>query len=186
MRPPRRRPIDEATFRGALDARGILREDALALPGLADAFTVFAQRTDSRVEVGEWRGHAERFFATRIGLTVDKRYDSQAETPSIDAARVVVAPVSGEGGTRTAWGRPREDDDIHAAEDAEARSGTRGLALLARRCAHVWLVEIEREDDRVALRLAAILAGVLLGPILAPGASLIFGPKTAREKLAAT
>jgi hypothetical protein len=178
------RPLDETTFRDALDARGILREGALALPGLADAFTVFAQRADSRFEIGEWRGHSERFFATRIGLTVEKRYE--AERPSIDAARVVIAPVGGEGGTRTAWGRPREDEDIRAAEDAETRSGTRGLALLARRCAHVWLVEVEREDDRVALRLAAILAGVLLGPILAPGASLIFGPKTAREKLAAT
>jgi hypothetical protein len=46
----------------------------------------------------------------------------------------------------------------------------------------MWILETEGDDDRVALRLAAILAGVLLGPILAPDGALI-GPKTARERL---
>jgi hypothetical protein len=172
------RTIDEATFREALDAHGIVRDGALVLPSREDAFTVFAQQADARIAFDEWRRHAERFLATRIGLTVDKRYDDVA--PQVDAARVVVAPASGPSETRVVWGRPRTDDDVHAAEDAD---GGGGLALLAKRCAHVWLVECERDDDRVALRLAAIVAAVALGPILAPGATALFGPKTARQRL---
>ena len=172
------RAIDEATFREALDARGILREGALAFPTRDDAFTVFAQRRDARIAIDEWRRHASQFLATRIGLTVDKRYDDDA--PRVDAARVVVAPRTGPSETRIVWGRPRIDDDVHAAEDVD---GGAGLALLAKRCAYVWLVECEGPGDRAALRLAAIMAGVLLGPILAPGGSALFGPKTARAQL---
>jgi hypothetical protein len=172
------RAIDEATFREALDGRGILREGALAFPARTDAFTVFAQRADARIAIDEWRRHAEQFLATRIGLTVDKRYDEAA--PRRDAARVVIAPSKGPSATRAIWGRPRVDDDVHAAEDAD---GGAGLAMLAKRCAYVWLVESEGADDRAALRLAAIMAGVLLGPILAPGGTALFGPKTARVQL---
>jgi hypothetical protein len=45
------------------------------------------------------------------------------------------------------------------------------------------MVECERDEDPVALRLAAIVAGVALGPILSPGGKRLFGPKTARQAL---
>ncbi len=173
------RAIDEATFREALDAHGVLRKGALAFPTRADVFTVFAQRDDARIVIDEWRRHAERFHATRIGLTVDKKYDDGA-APRVDAARVVIAPAKGASETRVLWGRPRDDDDVHAAEDVD---GGAGLAMLAKRCAYVWLVECEQADDRAALRLAAIVAGVVLGPILTPGGTELIGPKTARARL---
>ena len=59
-----------------------------------------------------------------------------------------------------------------------------GLALLARRCQAVWIVErADGEPDRLALLLSAILASVLLGPILDPARGELFGVKTARAKL---
>jgi len=173
------RAIDEATFREALDARGLLRDGALAFPPREDAFIVFAQQSDALITIDDWRRHAERFLATRIGLTVDKRYDEE-HAPRIDAARVVVAPHSAPSETRMLWGRPRTDDDVYAAEDAD---GGAGLALLAKRCGQVWMVEREHEDDSVALRLAAIVAGVTLGPILVPGGARLVGPKTAKQEL---
>lgn len=43
----------------------------------------------------------------------------------------------------------------------------------------------DRDDDTLALTLAAILASILLGPILDPRRSELFGVKTARRKLEA-
>jgi hypothetical protein len=172
------RAIDEARFRDALDPHGLLRENALALPPRDDAFIVFAQQSDARIAIDDWRRHAERFLSTRIGLTVDKGYGERP--PRTDAARVVVVPPGAPSETRLLWGRPRTDDDIDAAEDAD---GGGGLALLAKRCGQVWMVECERDEDPVALRLAAIVAGVALGPILSPGGKRLFGPKTARQAL---
>jgi hypothetical protein len=172
------------SLEGKVDPNGILREDALEEPLRTGAFTVFAQRTDARVELSTWQRHAEQFFDARLGLTTDKRY--RAPTfPTVDAALVVLAPRAAEGGTRLCYGRPRTDDDLRAAEDADARAGNTGLGLLARRCDSVWLVVTESKDDQTALLLSAILASVVLGPILAPDQQALFGVKTARAKLEA-
>jgi len=105
--------LDEASYRALLDSRGVLRPRALAPPDPGVAFTVFAQRTDAAVDVAALSGHARRFFAARLGLTIDKRYD--ADLPSVDAARVVLATDDGEAnGTRLCYGRPAEATD-HAA-----------------------------------------------------------------------
>jgi len=170
---------DEATFRAALDDRGILRPGALASP--SPSFLVFAQRSDAFVDVAAWQGHARRFFATDLGLTTEKRYATPL--PTTDAARIVVV-CGDEHGTRLAFARPRTDDDLRQAEAAEARAPA-GLALLAKRCPTVWLVEAATPDDRIALRIAAILASVLLGPIMPPARDAIFGVKTARLTLSA-
>jgi hypothetical protein len=87
--------------------------------------------------------------------------------------------------SRLCFGRPRERDDLRAAEEADVRAGSAGLGRLAQRCMTVWLVATEGEADAAALRIAAILASVVLGPILSPDGQDLFGVRTARTKLEA-
>jgi hypothetical protein len=148
----------------------------------AGPLAVFAQRRDARVEIDAWSAHAERFFATRLGLAEVKRYAPEG-APATDTARFVVAPTGGEAGVRSASARPRTIEDLLLAEAADARVGPTGLALLARRCDIVWTVEREAPDDLLALRLAVILASVLLGPVFDRDAGTLFGAKTGRVML---
>jgi hypothetical protein len=175
--------LDEAAFRELLDPGGLLAPGHEAsFPAPDDAYLVFSLRADARFDVAEHARHAERFVRSRLGATVDKRYGDVS--PSRDAVRIVLAPVAATAfspGARVCWGRPRSDDDLRRARAAENLGA--GLADLAARCPHVWLVEAEGEDDPLALRLATILAGVFLGPILAPHAKALLGPKSARERL---
>jgi hypothetical protein len=144
-----------------------------------EPYLVFAQRPDARVDIDAWCAHAERFFATRIGLAEDRRYAEGAPPPLGDRARFVVAPEGGreDAGIREATARPATDDDRVRALRADTGGG---LALLARRCPTVWLVARESPEDRLALRLAAILSSVLLGPVLDPVRGDLIGAKTAR------
>jgi hypothetical protein len=153
------------------------------IPSREAAFVVFAQRADARVELDAWSAHAERFFATRIGLAEDKRYSPGVAAPRVDSASFVIAPQGGPPGVRRAFARPRDDEDLALADAADTRAGGTGLALLARRCPTVWLVAREGNADGLALRLAAILASVLLGPILDTRSGELYGAKTAREKI---
>lgn len=176
---------DEQAFRKLLDERGVLVPGALEPPGRHAAYAVFGQRRDAALDVAALRGQAARFFDAKLGLTVDKRY---LGAPKVDAAHVVLATNDGEvAGTRLAYGRPADVDDVAAAESAERLQGTTGMALLAQRCGVVWLVVAEREDgadDPVALTIAAIFASVLLGPILVPSGDALLGVRSARERLA--
>lgn len=150
------------------------------------AYMVFAQRPDARVEIEAWSAHAERFFATRLGLTAEKRY-APGEVPRTDAARFVIAPEGEAPGIREATARPCDASDLARATMADERVGPggTGLALLARRCPTVWIVERAVDRDPLALRLAAILASIFLGPILDTRLPELFGVKTARAKLEA-
>ena len=152
-------------------------------PSRETAFLVFAQRTDARIDIQAWGEHAERFFSTRIGLAEERPYPPGAPAPRSATARFVVAPTGAPPGIRSVAARPRDAEDLSIAADVDALAGGTGLALLARRCATVWLVSREGDADALALRLAAILAGVLLGPILDTSAFELFGVKTARAKL---
>jgi hypothetical protein len=143
---------------------------------------VFAQRPDVRLDIEAVKRQAERFFASKIGLTVDKRYGDT--TPDVDAARVVISGGDGTAsGTRLCFGRRAEPADVAAAEEAERAQNTTGLALLAQRCPTVWLIVPESEEDRPALAIAAIFASTMLGPIVTPSGKEIFGVRTARMKL---
>ncbi len=181
-------PLTEETFRAHLDARGVLQlhpqgKAPLAPPDRERCYAVFAQRADARLDVGALRQQASRFFATKLGVTVDKHYDDLP--PSVDAARVVIASEDGAAaaGTRLCYGRPADRSDVAAAEAAERAQGTTGLALLAQRCETLWIIEPETDDDRVALTIAAVLASVMLGPILIPGGAELLGVRSARLKL---
>ena len=133
---------------------------------------VFAQPAETRVDVDAWSAQASRFFSTRIGRAGEK--DS-----------FVIAPDGHPPGIRFASARPCTSEDLAAAEAAEARAGGGGLALLARRCRTVWIVQRETPSDALALRLAAVLASLMLGPIFDPSTGELFGVKTARAKLEA-
>lgn len=176
--------LGEEAFRALLDEHGLLRAGALAPPERSRAYGVFAQRSDAMLDLAALRSQASRFFATKLGFTVDKRYGE--EPPRVDATRIVIASAdAAASGTRLCVARPVAPDDLAAAEAAEAAQKTHGMALLARRCPTLWLVGIEEPlPDRVALTVAAILASVLLGPILAPTGDELFGVRTARSKLA--
>jgi len=136
------------------------------------AFVVFAQSTGTTVDVDAWNAQAARFFGARIGL---------AETSTSPPTALVVAPDGESPGVRRVYSRPRHADDLALAEAADATQT--GLALLARRCTSVWLVERVEEPDRLALRLAIVMASVMLGPILDARAPELFGVKTGRAKL---
>jgi hypothetical protein len=174
--------LDEAGFRALLDDRGVLRPGALRSPTRAAAYAVFAQRGDAKLDVAAIERQAERFFGSKLGLTVDKSY---GHDPLLeDAARVVLhSDDASASGTRLVYGRRVETDDVAAAEEAERRQGTFGMSALAQRCGAIWLVVPETDDDRVALTIAAIFASTMLGPILGPGEDGIFGVRTARMKL---
>jgi hypothetical protein len=171
----------EAEFRELLDDYGILRPGGLEPPQRSAAFTVFAQRTDARLETDLWARHASQFFESELKLTAAKRY--VFDPPQVDAAHVVITTPQGLEATRLCYVRPRENDDLRAAEVADSRAGNPGMSGLARRCKMVWLVELEGEEDEAALRIAAILASVVLGPILSPDGEELFGVRTARAKL---
>jgi hypothetical protein len=175
--------MGEDAFRALLDpSTGVLRPGALASPERTSAFLVFAQRPDAALDVSALKAQASRFFATRIGLTVDKDYGPY--TPDTDAARIVVASDDGTAsGTRLVFGRPVQPSDLVAAEEAERVQNTSGMALLAQRCPTAWLVLREADDDRVSLTIAAIFASLFLGPILSPNGDELFGVRTARMKL---
>ena len=174
--------LTEEAFRALLDDRGVLRAGALARPDRETCFSVFAQRSDAALDIEAIKRQAQQFFATKIGLTVDKRYDDVP--PAADAARIVVASAdAGASGTRLVYGCAVDPSDLVAADEAERAIGTYGLALLARRCKTIWTIVPESDDDRAALAIAAILASALLGPILSPGGKEIYGVRGARLKL---
>jgi hypothetical protein len=149
------------------------------------ALVVFAQRRDARIDIDAWCAHAERFFRTRIGLAEDPSCPPDSPAPRATTARIVVAPDAETPGIRSVLARPREAHDLSTAAEVDARAGTTGLALLARRCDTVWLVSRDGDSDALALRLAAIFASIFLGPILDAEAPELFGVKTARAKLEA-
>jgi hypothetical protein len=174
--------LTEEAFRALLDERGILQHAALDAPARDRSFAVFSQRPDVRLDVDALARQAERFFASKLGVTVDKRYDDVV--PDADAARVVIAGGDGtSSGTRLCFGRAADSADFAAAEEAERAMGTYGLALLAQRCKTIWLLVPETEEDRAALTIAAVLASHMLGPILSPGGREIYGVRGARLKL---
>ncbi len=178
--------LSEEAFRALLDERGILRRGVLEAPARERSFAVFSQRADVVLDVDALARQAERFFATKLGATVDKRYgDGGGEVaPEVDAARIVVAGGDGtSSGTRLVYGRAVESADLVAAEEAERAMGTYGLALLAQRCKTIWIVVPETEEDRAALTIAAIFASQMLGPILSPHGREIYGVRGARLKL---
>ena len=160
----------------------------LAPPPRSEAFTVFAQRSDARVEAEIWRRHAAQFFDARLELVVPKRY--VFDPPDTDAAQVPLATASSiRSSTRICFGRPRRDDDLRrAADDADTRARRRGAReCSAERCRTVWVfVSVESTPDRAALLVAAILASVVLGPVLSPDGDELFGVRTARMKLEAS
>jgi hypothetical protein len=177
--------MKEEDLRAMLDERGILRVGALkAPPDRSAGYAVFAQRPNVALDLPALKNQAQRFFSAKVGLTVDKSYPA-AHLPDRDVAHMIVSTDDGTAnGTRLIYGRTADASDHAAAEAAERLQNTNGMALLAQRCATLWIVTIESPtEDRVALTIAAILASHFLGPILSPEGMELFGVRTARMKL---
>jgi hypothetical protein len=130
------------------------------------SYIVFSQAGIAAVDVASWDAHARRFFRTTL-------------QPAGDGA-VLVSPEGDPAGVRRICARQRDPEDLALADAADAARS--GLALLARRCPTVWLVQREADDDPLALRLATILASVLLGPILDARVPELLGAKSARAR----
>jgi hypothetical protein len=149
---------------------------------------VFSQAVQPAIDIEAWNTHAERFFATAVGIAEELQRgpasvgDGRLAAAAITEARIVVAPRGLEAAIRRVRMRSRLDGDLAAAEQADARHGPTGLALLARRCPTVCAIDRAHDDDMLAWRLAAIVASLTLGPILDTAAGILLGPKSARER----
>jgi hypothetical protein len=151
---------------------------------------VFSQAAQPAIDIEAWNAHAARFFATALGIAEELQRagpaaagDERLAAAAITEARIVVAPRGLEAAILRVRMRSRLDGDLAAAEQADARHGPTGLALLARRCPTVCAIDRAQDDDVPAWRLAAIVASLTLGPILDTAAGILLGPKSARERL---
>lgn len=172
--------MDDEQFRAALDpATRILRPGALAPP--ATAYVVFSQGRAVNFPVEALRMQAARFFGCDLGATIDKIVSSP---PDVDATQLLVREKGTATETRMVFGQHATADLVANVAEAETRSRTFGMALLAARCPTLWFVECTKPDDRAALILAAVLASVGLGPILTADRQQAIGVKTARHWLA--
>lgn len=183
-------PRDELWFRELLDADGVLLPDAKLGLDVESSFRVFSQDSAPKIRSSMWGTFAKRFCDTRLGITTDKHYG--VRDIARDAARVVLAR-EGLRATLLVLVRHASDADVVAAEAAERAAGTYGLALLAKRCKSLFIIEThggatatDGGSDRAALLLSAILAGTELGPVVYPGATDLVGFKTAWSRFQAT
>ena len=107
-----------------LDENGLLPDRACVLPSPAEAYMVFAQQADARIDEGAWRRNAKQFFQADLHLTRPKQYG--ATLPTTDGAHVVLARDREPAVMRTVFVRPRAASDLASAE-AASRSASRSL-----------------------------------------------------------
>jgi hypothetical protein len=134
-------------------------------------YLVLATSVAGGVEVDELDAHARRFF--------------RVELRRATGGAVHVTAGGGIEGERLVTTRAPTAADFALADEGEARAGGGGLALLARRCKTVFVVERREDDDVPSLTLATVLASAHLGPIVDPRGPDLFGVKTARARLEA-
>ena len=132
-------------------------------------YLVWSQSSAAAPDLAAWSAQAQRFFGARLENGRDDEH--------------IVLRHGEHAAERRLVARARTTVDLQLADEAEARAGGGGLALLARRCPTVWCLARDGAQDAAALRIAAILASVLLGPVLDPSVPELFGVKTARVRL---
>ncbi len=189
--PPAMQPMDAAVgLRTDENGWAVGRIDPLPI---ARAWTLFSPEPDCRIDIERWSHHAQRFFGLRIGVAPKKAYPSGG-SPLVDAFDFEVGAVGG--GEKMERARvitvPLDRaPEARAAALVIARGPTGGgfeaLILRARR---LWQIAVPsspelgaESDPRPVIAAATLLASVLLAPILPPGESVVFGVKTARERL---
>lgn len=175
------------------------------------AWSLFSPEADCRIDVERWAHHAQRFFALRIGVAPEKAYPSGA-SPLVDAFDFEVlgakggvadsrvgspdsrvgspdAAVGGGGGERVRVITVPLDRAPHARAAAlavargPAGGGFEALILRAKRLWQIAAPVDAGAGARAAIAAATVLASVLLAPVLPPGEAVLFGVKTARERL---
>lgn len=165
-------------MRSELDDNGWLVGEAEPLD-IASSFTILAPDAESLMHGERIRHQAKRFFALDVTLLTDKRYPGGG-WPRTDAA---LFDVAGENIELITFPAEQHPDLMRIARAAGDHVGA-GLDVLVRRTKRVWQLP-GAVHEPAPLALAAVLASILLGPILPPGGEVVFGVKTARERLAA-
>ncbi len=165
-----------------LDENGWFIGAVKALPR-GEAYTLFTAQQAARLDAAALASRGGAVGYT-LELVTRKVYPRGA-TPIADVATVLVTHAERRIETFVQTlpidrARPLRDEAIAIATSL----GGAGMDALVRRAARVWQVNV-RPDDAAALAVAAALSSALLGAILPPDGP-VFGPKTARERLAGT
>ncbi len=135
-------------------------------------YRVFAQRTESVVNVEGIARSAEKWFSRRVEVV-----------EGADPASVVLKLGAAEFRIHA---RPATEEDRAQARIAEARGKAAGMAALAARCPCLWEVSPSEDTNEIeTLRLCAVLASTGLGPVLPPDESTLFGVRGAMERVIA-
>jgi hypothetical protein len=120
---------------------------------------------------------ARTFFSADLAFT--RRHHHAGGTASFEITLGGPFPPS----TFTLGLRPRTAEDLAFADQAEIAGRAGGMALLARRCPVVVVIEpAAGTPERALLTLCALLASALLGPVMPPDHSTLFGVRGARER----
>jgi hypothetical protein len=143
---------------------------------------VFSQQDDLVAALPKVLQHARRFFAAEIEV-LSASPVARADT-SVAEVRLRLSSARYPGsGTFRIDSRDRTDDDIFAAEAAEARGNATNMSLLAARCLAVWSITPEADVTGSAeLQLSALLASVALGPVLPADECTLYGVRGAMER----
>ncbi len=167
-------------------------------------WSLFSPEADCRIDLERWAHHAQRFFALRIGIAPEKAYPSGG-SPVVDAFDFEVlgasrrdadprggSPDLGVGGVDRRRVRvitvpldraPRARAAALAIARGPTGGGFEALILRAKRLWQIGVPADAKAGARPAIAAATVLASVLLAPILPPGEAVLFGVKTARERL---
>jgi hypothetical protein len=143
---------------------------------------IFSQQGDLVAALPKVLQHARRFFAAEIEV-LSASPVARADT-SVAEVRLRLSSARYPGsGTFRIDSRGRTDDDVFAAEAAEARGNATNMSLLAAQCRAVWSITAEADVTGSAeLQLSGLLASVALGPVLPADESTLYGVRGAMER----
>jgi hypothetical protein len=153
----------------------------------AGAWLAFVQAEQARVDfVGLLEAARRHHAGLQLVVLEESGFDPAGPPPELTRARLAVTnaapPYSGR---FTLTARPRDEEDLAAAREAEARGRASGMAALAERCRFVWEIAPDPDADEAALlQLAALCATVALGPVLPADRSTLLGVRSAMTRLA--
>jgi hypothetical protein len=146
------------------------------------ATRVFSQQADLVAALPQLLTHARRFFAADLEVLAASPPERPDRAKALVTLRLESAryPASG---TFQVEARAPTAADQAAAEAAEERGKAGGMALLAGRCAALWVLTPQGEVSGSAeLQLSALLASVALGPVLPADESTLYGVRGAMER----
>jgi hypothetical protein len=135
---------------------------------------VFVQAATGRLPENVLRRNAATHFDASIALT---------ELPAPTDAYCLELFVGAERADFVVHTRSRTNADIALATEAEERGNAAGMAGLAARCSHVWLLEPHAgTSEWIIWECCALLALTALGPVLPEDRSTLLGVRGAKAR----